>query len=56
MAAPYERFKRIEARYCAGKSDLVGLIKSSDQLEATEEARNKLIVVKINNVAQRVLV
>ena len=35
------------------KSDLVGLIKSFDQLEATQGARNKLIVVKINNVTQR---
>ena len=35
------------------KSSLVGLIKSFDQLGATQEARNKLIVVKINNETQQ---
>ena len=60
MAASYEKLEKelkenlvTVLMCCAGKSDLVGLIKSFDQLEATQGARNKLIVVKINNVTQQ---
>ena len=53
MATSFKKFEEKNNNSLHNKLDLVGLIKSFDQLGATQEARNKLIVVKINNETQQ---